>query len=733
MVLSAAVTAAEPPCPPLPPSPASRHKPAVKPPKTDDQPTYVTADEIHSIKDGLSEFLGHVEWRRGEERIVADRIVYDKPTDTAEATGSVRFDSASGESFETESLWMQIEPHIGHTAESRFRLGLHQGRGDAARIEFAGPDRTLLTGARYTTCPVPQDDWFLHVRELELDNTEEIGTAWHAWIDFKGVPIFYFPYMNFPITDKRKSGFLIPQFGYDDERGLMLAAPYYFNLATNYDATLNPQILGKRGLMLQGEFRYLTRSSHGRLAAEVLPNDKETDEDRHTVFVTHQQTLNPYWTDRIDFRRVSDNDYFKDFGENIGISSQTHLPQIAELAYRGADWNFTAQVSDYQTIDPGIASTGRPYARLPQLTLATNPTGRANTPRLHLETEWVRFERDAGVTGARASVAPAVSLPLTTVYGFLTPKISARRIGYSLDNAPDDAPSLSTTTASLDGGLMFERSTAWGGHPFTQTLEPRLFYLRTAHKDQDALPVFDTALTDISFANLFRENRFTGGDRVGDANQLTAAVTTRLLDDADGAERLRLSVGQIHYFEDRLVNLPPGTADRQTSDYAAEAIAWLAGNWHVRGAVQWNPETEQREKRSYYAQYQPAPNKILTFGQHFVRDQVDQADIAAEWPLTTYWTLHARSLYSIKDDRNLESYVGAEYGTCCWAFRLFAKRRYSETRDELNNVIGSRQVNSIQFQLELTGLSKFGTAPNTPLKDGLFYPWRDRDSGSSLQ
>jgi LPS-assembly protein len=290
---------------------------------------------------------------------------------------------------------------------------------------------------------------------------------------------------------------------------------------------------------------------------------------------------------------------------------------------------------------------------------------------------------------------------------------------------------VSTTTASLDSGLIFERDTAWGGHAFTQTLEPRLFYLRTTRKDQDALPVFDTALADFSFASLFRENRFSGGDRVGDANQLTAAITTRFIDGTNGAERLRLSLGQTRYFEDRLVNLPAGTADRESSDYAAEAIAWLGGHWHVRGALQWNPEAGQSEKRNYYAQYQPAPNKILTFGHRFVRDEVDQADITTEWPLTTYWTLHARSLYSLRDDRNMESYIGAEYGTCCWAFRLFVKQRFAETRDEFDNVTGGRQVNSILFQLELTGLSKLGTAPTTPLKEGLFYPWRDRYSDSS--
>lgn len=750
-ILATAAVADEPPCPPLPPSETIKHRspaktpfikkpssktPSTKPPtekapSTEGLPTYVTADEVRSIKDGLSEFLGNVELKRGEERISADRIVYDKPTDTAEASGSVRIDSATGDHYETESLWMQIDPHIGHTAECRFRTDLGNGRGDATRIEFAGPDRTFLSDARYTTCPAPQDDWFLNARELELDNAEEIGTARHAWIEFKDVPIFYFPYMNFPITDKRKSGFLFPSFGYDDNHGLILAAPYYFNLAPNYDATLTPQILGKRGLMLQGEFRYLTRASHGQLAVEALPNDKETNEDRHAISIFHRQTLNRYWTDRVEFRRVSDENYFRDFGDNIGIRSQTHLPQIAELAYRGAAWNFTAKAADYQTIDPDIAPTSRPYARLPQLTLATNPTSPVNTPRLHLEADWVHFDRDASVTGSRTSVTPAVSLPMMASWGFLTPRISARRTAYSLDNVTDDPPSLTTTTASLDGGLIFERDAAWGERALTQTLEPRLFYLRTAHKDQDTLPVFDTALADFSFASLFRENRFSGGDRVGDANQLTAAVTTRFLDNADGAERLRLSVGQIRYFEDRLVNLPPGTANRETSDFAAEAIAWLAGNWHARAAWQWNPDAERSEKRSYYAQYQPAPNKILTFGYQFIRDQADQADIATEWPLSIYWTLHARSLYSLREDRNMESYVGAEYGTCCWAFRVFVKRRFAEERDESGNVIGGRQDNSIQFQLELTGLSKLGTAPTTPLRQGLFYPWRDRDADSS--
>lgn len=730
LCLSSLALPAAPPCPPSP-EPVIRSKPfsaRTRPAgeaETEPPPVYVSADEVRAIKGGFSEFIGNVELRRGKERFSADTITHDRESGTIDATGSVRLDSLLGDRYETGHLHMQVDTHEGYASESHYRIGANQARGDAARIEFSGPDRTILSDLRYTTCPVGQDDWYLKIGRLELDKAAELGTARHAWVTFQGVPIFYFPYLNFSIADERKSGFLFPRLGYDGSHGLTLSVPYYFNLAPNYDATLTPLWLAHRGLMWQGELRYLMETGQGRVAAESLSNDNLSDNrDRAAFSYSHRQAFDPRWGSRVEVRYVSDNNYLPEFGDQIGATSQTHLPQFAEAFYRGATWNFNARVAQYQTIDPSVAPADKPYARVPQLNLSAQPTGRNHDTRFHFDAEWVNFDRDVGTTGARASVSPGVSWPMIASHGFLTPRLGARYAAYHLNNAPDNSPSYSIATASLDGGLFFERELRVGDRPYIQTLEPRLFLVHIPHRNQDAMPNFDTALSDFSFANLFRENRFSGGDRVGDAEQATAAVTTRFLDNTSGQEKLRLSLGQIYYFEDRLVNLPAGTVERQRSDYAAEAVAWLANAWHVRGGVQWNSEDNRSERAGLYTQYQPARNKILNLGYRSVRDELTQSDIATEWPLSPYWSVRARSLYSLRDSRNVESYLGATYATCCWSFRVSANRHYSETRDSLNNLTDSRQTNSIHFQLELTGLSR-GGAVDTPLKDGLFHAWRD--------
>lgn len=682
-----------------------------------DQAIEIRADEVSAVAGTSAEFSGQVELTRGAQHLTADRLAYDKTTDIAQALGAVILENDAGDRFETSEISLNLHTRVGHTGPSTYLLGQKYGRGDASRIDFAGPTLTHLRDVRYTTCAPGQDDWFLHVRELELDTDEDIGTARHAWLDFKGVPIFYWPYISFPISDQRKSGFLVPRLGYSSQSGYQVATPYYFNLAPEYDDTFTPRLLTKRGLQFTNQFRYLGPRSSGRLELEALPQDKKFGDDRAAGNFIHQNSFTPLWSASVDVRAVSDKDYLNDFADHIGITSQTHLPQNAEINYRGPGWAFTARAADYQTVDPTIAPADRPYARLPQFMLSTNPSGRINTPQYHFDSEWVRFERGGRLNGDRASLSPAVSLPLTTAaYGFLTPRLGARYIGYDLarsENSQDTTPALARGIFSLDSGLFFERDTGWFGRDYIQTLEPRLYYLFIPYTNQDTLPNFDTSVPDFSFTNLFRDNRFVGGDRIGDANQLTTAVTSRYLDADDGAERFRVSLGLIQYFNDRLVNLPAGTITRSQSDTVAEAAARLASNWYAQGGVQWNQDEGSAEKRNVYLQYNPEKNKIVNLGHRYIRNEIEQTDVSTEWLLAGRWSLRARSLYSERDHHNVESYVGLDYNTCCWALRAFLSRRFSE---------GVGQVHAILFEFELSGLSKRGSAPASPLEQSLFFP-----------
>lgn len=696
---------------------------------TEELPTHVRANEASTAQEGLSEFIGNVEMTRGQSRLRADRVTYDNQTDLADATGNVTLDNDGGDSYRTQELHMYIESHRGHAGAGSFTLQSNDGRGEMQRVEFQDQDHTRLKQVRYTTCPAGQDDWYVHAPEIEIDNIEEMAYVRNAWVEFKGVPIYYIPRGSFSISDKRKSGFLTPSFGYASQNGIDIAAPYYLNLAPNYDATITPHVLSLRGLQLQNQFRYLTQRSQGQIEIDVLPGDKlrnrdqltgePVNKDRYAGKYVHAHTFNSLWSANVDLRGVSDKDYLNDFGTNLNTTSTTHLPQNAEANYRGPLWNFTARLNDHQTVDKTIALADRPYARLPQLLLFANTPTVSGRTQYHFSSELVRFHRDVGVVGNRLNLMPAVSYPMLRGYGFVTPKVGVRYIGYNLSNTTDTAPSVARPFLSLDSGLFFERDVSWGGRDIIQTLEPRIYYLYVPHKNQDQLPNFDSGVPELNFPNLFRDQRLDGGDRIGDANQITLAVTSRILDAEDGTERMRGSIGRIYYLDDREVNLPAGTTGSKSSDIVAEAAARLRSHWFVNTAVQLDTAERRTQRSNLYLQYNPARNKIVNFGQRYTRLDLHQRDVSFEWPLIRQWSIRARALDSLRDDRTLESYVGVQYNTCCWAFRALLGRRLVESDPATNRF---KHGKLIMFELELTGLAahKRGDLPESPLKQSMF-------------
>lgn len=704
----------------------------------EDLPTYVRADESDAVQDGRSEFRGNVEVTQAQNRLRADRVIYDSQTDITQAQGNVLLDNETGDSYRTQYLEMHNETRRGHATAGTYTLSSNDGRGDMQRADFLDRDHVKLTKVRYTTCAPGQDDWYLIAPRLDIDNAEEMAYVRNARVEFKGVPIYYLPRGAFSISNKRKSGFLTPSFGYTAQNGIDVTAPYYFNLAPNYDATVTPRLMGLRGLLLQNEFRYLTRWSHGQVDLDLLPGDRLRDRDpvtgqplnknRHYGKYVHAHTFSPLWTANVNLQGVSDKDYLREFGNNLDTTATTHLPQNAEVNYRGSLWSFTARLNDHQTVDKTIPLSGRPYARLPQLLLSANTPTVSERLQYHFASEFVRFDRaGTSLTGNRLNLTPEVSYPMRRSYGFLTPRLGARYIGYNLSNASDGSPSVAAGFFSLDGGLFFDRDTAWWGRDYTQTLEPRIYYLYVPHKAQDHLPNFDSGVPTISFSSLFRDQRFDGGDRIGDSNQITLALTARVLDADDGSERLRGSLGRIYYFSDRLVNLPAATVTDRNSDWVAEATARLRGNWYASASAVVDRDKHKTRQSNIYLQYNPAPNKIVNVGQRYFRSDVrqhtssdlHQRDVSFEWPLIARWSIRARALDSLREDRSLESYVGAQYKTCCWALRVILGRRLLESDPGANRF---KHGKFFMFELELTGLASHrrGDLPQSPLKQSVF-------------
>lgn len=683
--------------------------------------THVRADHIESQNQQTVVLSGDAELQRGDQRVLANEIIYDQVENHLEATGDVRLENLQGDQFRTEQLFLELDQFIGYTSQSSYSLASNSARGDAQSIELVGKQRVNLSKVRYTTCPPGRDDWFLSLGRLSLDKSRNLGVARNAVVRFKRAPIFYWPYLRFPISDQRQTGFLAPELGKSTKNGIEFGWPFYWNIAPNYDATITPRILSERGLQTQTEFRYLGRPLQGQLDAEFLPNDDQTRTDRWAVKYDHRQSFGRGWTGKVDYAKVSDDQYLDDFKNNLAITSLTSLPQDAWVDYTSRVWNFRARALAYQTIDPTVAPASEPYDRLPQLNLSARPPSIPGRPGFLFESEFNNFQRDEGLTGERLGLKLSVDWPFRKSYGFVIPRVSVYNIDYGLDVDPpqDETPGVTVPAFSLDNGLVFERRGR-----FIQTLEPRLYYLNVPFKDQDDLPNFDTSLPTLTFDNLFRDNRFVGGDRVGDTNQLTAALTTRLLGAEDGVEHLRFSLGQIYYFEDRKVNLTSGTvAARETSDLVAEIAARFAEKWYGRATVQWNNDIRETERSDLFLQYQPAANKIVNVRYSFQNRGFEQVDVSTLWPVSGRWTLAASISHSIEDSRNLESYAGFQYRSCCWALRFFARRRLDSEQEQVNDVL---------LQFELTGLARLGDVPDSPLRQSVFAPSKGFGSGPAL-
>ncbi len=666
------------------------------------------ADEALVDRAGMSVFRGNAVLSRDGRSLAADELRFDESRGYAEAEGNVVFDDGDLR-MESRQGHLYLESQTGAFDSALYRYRPMHARGEAGDVERLGPEQVRLTGATYTTCDPGNEDWILRARQVDLDQAAGDGTARGVSLRFKGVPLFYTPYITFPIDDRRKSGFLYPGFGNSDASGLDLSIPYYWNIAPHRDATLTPRLLGDRGLLLGGEFRYLNPRSRGELDVAYL-DDRAFGDERGALSFRHRGEPLERTTVDVLLNTVSDRDYLADLGGTLDASSTTHLESRADVRYAGSGWNLLTRFQGYQTVDPAIPSEARPYQRLPQVLFQSGLPGVPGGLEGDLRAEWVAFERDDSLTGQRLDLTPALRMPMRRTFGFLTPEVKYRYTSYRLSGTePGEprSPDRALPIFSLDSGLFFDRPLQGGR---MQTLEPRLYYLYVPHRDQDALPLFDTGRMDFSFDQLFRDTRFSGADRVGDANQLTLALTSRLIDAGSGEERLRASAGQILHFDDRRVTLEPGgePVTRGSSSLVAEAALRMARAWYSRAAVQWDPHREQTEMATAQLQYRGAGRRIANLGYRLREDpsrpdrDLEQVDVSAAWPLSAQWDVVGRYNYSLRDNRDVEILMGFEYESCCWRARVVGRRYLTASGDREYN-------NAIHFQLILKGLAGLGT------------------------
>jgi LPS-assembly protein len=688
-------------------------------------PLFYRAQSIDGVSEKAVEAWGAVELRDRTYRFTADWARYDLEKDEIWAKGNVSLRKLS-DTISGPELRLNRDTDTGFVKEARYELGpsptrptQFHARGSAAELIMAGPDHYLASEATYTTCNA-SDEWLLHMKELDIDQTRQVGTARNAVLYFKDVPIMYMPWLDFPLNRDRKSGFLAPSFGSTGRRGLEMTLPYYVNIAPNYDATISPRVMSKRGVELNSQFRYLFTGVKGELDASFLPNDSQTGTDRYGFSWKHEQSLAwllPGLGVSANINKVSDDFYFTDLSDHISSTSQTNLPREVAVTYNLPNIGFAARVQRFQTLQDPEAPIVPPYARTPQLLF--------NAQRLDLggfdltmPSEYVHFTHPTLLSGDRATLYPSVAYPIKWGGFSITPKYGFHMSRYFVDDPSREQQWINRTVpiASLDASVVFERDVDLFGSSYSQTLEPRAYYLRIPARNQTSIPNFDSAIADLSFAQLFSENRYTGSDRINDADQVTLAVTSRLIDPNTGNERLRVSVGERIYFTDQEVTLFETPRTNRISDVVATATGRVSDAWLLDSGVQYSPDNKQLELLNFSVRYQPSPGKSLNLSYRYVRElltaesattQIKQVDISGQWPLTSTIYALARWNYSLYDHKLVEGLLGLEYNEGCWTFRLVGQQLATTT---------ANRTNAVFFQLELNGLSRIGTNPLDALR-----------------
>ncbi|MEM9207899.1 MAG: LPS assembly protein LptD [Pseudomonadota bacterium] len=680
-----------------------------------DQSIVLEAGSIEAIlgEKPRASMSGGVLLRRGLRLAGADSAIYDPETYAVTLTGDVRYrDPASEIRSDTAEFSYSTGRIIFRGAE--FQLGQGGARGAAGAIDISQEGTISLGQVEYTTCPPGSNDWLLKADDIRLDTNSGFGTAKNVALRFQGIPFLYAPRLSFPLGDARKTGFLAPEIGSAQRTGNEIRAPYYWNIAPNYDATITPRLLTDRGLQLGTEFRYLTENNEGAVLVEYLPDDDEFNDTRSFVEYRHRTLFENGSRGIVDFSDASDGRYFEDLRGTLSAATITHLNRSAVFDYYGDFWSFFGRVQDYQVIDEAIVPDDEPYRRVPQLQLSATSPYQPFGIEAGFDGEIVNFDRDTGVTGWRLDLQPRLSWGVERAGWFVKPEVILEHTQYELDNVQPDQPTDPSRTlpiSSLDLGFNLERRVGDGSN-WIQTLEPRLLYVHVPFRNQSDLPVFDTILPDNNLVQLFRKNRFLGIDRITDTDQLSFGVTTRLLNAANGDEIVFATIGQTRYLSEQGVTLPNNAfATTSSSDYVAEIRFLLFENFNFDIGHQWGDGDRGTTKSEARLQYRPSDNKVLNLAYRFRQDSLEQGDISWSWPVTERWNFVGRYNYSLRDDEVLEQFFGLEYESCCWGLRLVS-RRYVSTRE-------GTQDSSVGLQLVLKGMASVGSSADRILERGI--------------
>ena len=693
----------------------------------------IEGDSLETLLDRKMKAKGNAILKKGNKTIKAEVIEYDEVSEKLITTGNTNIDLESM-SLRGSKLSLKLSDETGQMDDASFNFkpgdkkeksviknGVvvtkrsYDFRGDAKAIFFEGENKKRLQSGRITTCEADSDDWYLKSSNMEVNTKTDRVNASNAVVEFKGLPVLYTPYINFSLNKNRKSGFLGSTFGTTTKSGFDLQVPYYFNISPNMDATLTARYFGKRGPQADGEFRYLEENYSGKNQIQFMKHDEKSGQDnRYLVKLEHQHKFNNGWSASYNYQKVSDDAYFSDLATMIQVTSVVNLPQRANINYAGDTWKFNALTEKYQTLTDASNS---PYQRLPQLDLS----GRKDFDSyiLDFKSQWAYFDRDEKftstytdaqkITGSRLTLTPGITVPFTETYGYIKPKLSANVRSYNLNNSSVSNKDILTPIVSVDSGMYFDRTVNLLNQNFTNTLEPRLFYVYIPYKDQSALPNFDTGLADLNMQTLFSENQYNGQDRINDANQLTASITSKFLD-KNGKERLSGIVAQRYYFADRKIFGTELDAKKANSDIFMGGTARLANSLNLDAMFQYDPTSSKLLRSTLSSRYNPEPGKMLNLSYRMIDNVSDNTqdlkvfNAAGQWPLGNRFYSIARYNYDLKTSQTIEILGGVEYDGGCWVARTVFDRISLPTSPQPNY--------TLFVQLELNGLGTIGSDAN---------------------
>lgn len=731
----------------------------------DPMPMFIIADSLEGRSEDVTEADGNVELRKLDTRLLSDHLKYFPLEDEIEAEGHVRLTQSDGVNLSDMSgpyLRLKMTDQIGHFDEVDYHIrrdvknrfyrpaqvapgwavnaaaatmtnapmmlnvpssyGLVEALpplrpsdayGKAQRLDFEGDKQMRLSEAEYSSCKPSEKDWYVKAKELYLDYNQEVATGKDALVYFKDLPIAYAPFGSFSLNHKPHSGFLSGSFQASTKNGLDLTLPYYWALAPNYDLTLHPRVMSKRGFQLGGEARYQDFNFNGTSRLEYMPKDDISKRSRYAYNVVHNQNLGQGLAMSLNWNGVSDDLYWSDLSSRLLQTSQVQLPKMAVFGYSppASWWSASAMFLRYQTLQPNpLSPVARPYFIEPQINFVGGKPdlGGFDVGVLGQYTRFIDPTRDEG---SRLVFYPQISMPYYSQAFSFVPKLGlhvtqydlTRRTGTGASNISRVVPMF-----SMDSTVSFEREVSWQGRDFIQTLEPRLYYLNVPYRDQSTIPIFDSGVSDFNFAQIFGENRYTGYDRINDANHLTAAVTSRLIDSGSGAELFKAMVGERYYFNRQRVFVPgERLLPRNFSNFLAAFSGLVAPKTYVDSAWEYDSHRSRVERFSIGARYQPDKAKVISASYRYGRDalgvtQLEQVDLAGQWPLTKGWYAVGRYNYSLRDKQLLEAVGGLEYNAGCWAARFVFQRL---------EAVGGTPNTTFFFQLELNDFASVGSSP----------------------